>query len=431
MAVFYYCLTHGIPAERFELSNASHQFVVIGRKKGSDPKDPSTWGPDAMICDPWIAKQEETTPPGQARLNYYNVQKHGLGPLQGFFGEHIRVAAIEKFSTADLQPHRTVKRLRKEFLSHMQTGTRDSLSKLAELKGQIASDIGSEPEEVEPIKQLIARTEAQLKYAGMHREAIFDQCLQQANKEEKSASRKSRKPLATLDLYSAVRNHAQNQWNQLTKRVDDCFSRFKRYDEILAKIDRDIEEFEKKHTGKEKFTKDFEDTIKLFQAKTRESSIERLDAIKKPEAKEKLAKYYLKAIDEKFNELRKKNSTSGVYDFNRLKIIDMIKNNWLDWLASHNTYGRKSFLQQEFDPRMLSEYRQSRDQLLQKQIDIIKHFCHEYYESIMAAIENAKKSLNEGADNPTIRDVTRFLSAPSPEKSEQKSLDDKPKNFTL
>lgn len=30
-----------------------HQFVVVGRKKGSDLKDSSTWGPDAFIVDVW------------------------------------------------------------------------------------------------------------------------------------------------------------------------------------------------------------------------------------------------------------------------------------------------------------------------------------------------------------------------------------------
>jgi hypothetical protein len=31
----------------------AHVFVVIGRRQGSQESDPTTWGPDAVIIDPW------------------------------------------------------------------------------------------------------------------------------------------------------------------------------------------------------------------------------------------------------------------------------------------------------------------------------------------------------------------------------------------
>jgi RHS repeat-associated protein len=34
----------------------SHAFVVIGRLKDSSPKDPTTWGRKAVVCDPWDSK---------------------------------------------------------------------------------------------------------------------------------------------------------------------------------------------------------------------------------------------------------------------------------------------------------------------------------------------------------------------------------------
>jgi hypothetical protein len=34
-----------------------HQFVVIGRKKTATAEDTSTWGPDAVVCDPWDRMQ--------------------------------------------------------------------------------------------------------------------------------------------------------------------------------------------------------------------------------------------------------------------------------------------------------------------------------------------------------------------------------------
>ena len=36
--------------------NSNHAFVVIGRKEGSDLQEPSTWGRNAAVCDPWANK---------------------------------------------------------------------------------------------------------------------------------------------------------------------------------------------------------------------------------------------------------------------------------------------------------------------------------------------------------------------------------------
>lgn len=33
--------------------NNDHNFVVIGRVAGSNAQDATTWGPEAVVCDPW------------------------------------------------------------------------------------------------------------------------------------------------------------------------------------------------------------------------------------------------------------------------------------------------------------------------------------------------------------------------------------------
>lgn len=38
------------------IRSGDHEFLVLGRDKNSNPKDPSTWGPDAVICDPLLEK---------------------------------------------------------------------------------------------------------------------------------------------------------------------------------------------------------------------------------------------------------------------------------------------------------------------------------------------------------------------------------------
>jgi hypothetical protein len=40
------------PLDWMWLTNMKHAFVVIGKATGGTI-DPSTWGPDAVICDPW------------------------------------------------------------------------------------------------------------------------------------------------------------------------------------------------------------------------------------------------------------------------------------------------------------------------------------------------------------------------------------------
>ncbi|HGK6652029.1 TPA: hypothetical protein ACJ5DZ_003124, partial [Legionella pneumophila] len=39
-----------------QTSIGEHCLIVIGRVSGSDPNDISTWGEEAVICDPWAEK---------------------------------------------------------------------------------------------------------------------------------------------------------------------------------------------------------------------------------------------------------------------------------------------------------------------------------------------------------------------------------------
>lgn len=41
----------------FAQNNGNHTFIVLGRDEKSDPNDYTTWGNDAIICDPWAEKQ--------------------------------------------------------------------------------------------------------------------------------------------------------------------------------------------------------------------------------------------------------------------------------------------------------------------------------------------------------------------------------------
>jgi hypothetical protein len=41
------------PLDWMEVNDYQHAFVIIGRQRGSDASKPSTWGSEAVICDPW------------------------------------------------------------------------------------------------------------------------------------------------------------------------------------------------------------------------------------------------------------------------------------------------------------------------------------------------------------------------------------------
>ena len=43
-------------AETYSIGEDDHCFAVIGRAEGSNPSKPETWGPDAVVCDPWSDK---------------------------------------------------------------------------------------------------------------------------------------------------------------------------------------------------------------------------------------------------------------------------------------------------------------------------------------------------------------------------------------
>lgn len=58
-AAYWFLQQHGVEGSLVELCKTSisrHVLVVIGRRPDSDRGNVSTWGPDAVVCDPWANK---------------------------------------------------------------------------------------------------------------------------------------------------------------------------------------------------------------------------------------------------------------------------------------------------------------------------------------------------------------------------------------
>jgi hypothetical protein len=54
-----------ITAEKFDVVNGDHRFVVINRRENSNENDPATWGDDCWFIDPWgqkVGKASELIP---------------------------------------------------------------------------------------------------------------------------------------------------------------------------------------------------------------------------------------------------------------------------------------------------------------------------------------------------------------------------------
>lgn len=100
-------------AEVYRIKGGDHVFLVVGRKKGSNPKKPLTWGKDAWICDPWSNKVYPASEYLSQTKNYYfsqksagdfsnhledfNQRKHELTPIPFQNAEYLR--------TANSRPH--------------------------------------------------------------------------------------------------------------------------------------------------------------------------------------------------------------------------------------------------------------------------------------------------------------------------------------
>ncbi|WP_392538659.1 hypothetical protein [Legionella sp. 227] len=75
-----YVLQHASPsvnAEVYEIEGGDHAFLVVGRKKNSHPKQPETWGEDAVICDPWSNEVYPASEYLAQTKNFYEVIHNG------------------------------------------------------------------------------------------------------------------------------------------------------------------------------------------------------------------------------------------------------------------------------------------------------------------------------------------------------------------
>jgi len=100
-----YMLNHASPeinAEVFYISGGNHAFLVVGRKRGSTPTDPTTWGEKCYICDPY-ANEVFLASQYQERLNNFffdddqmchledfKPDKHGFEIYYTFTSDYIR-----------------------------------------------------------------------------------------------------------------------------------------------------------------------------------------------------------------------------------------------------------------------------------------------------------------------------------------------------
>ncbi|WP_240610484.1 hypothetical protein, partial [Legionella qingyii] len=95
-----------VNAEVYQIEGGDHVFLVVGRKKNSNPNNPATWGKDAYICDPWSNKVYPASEYLTQTKNYIFLRKMDgdySNQLENFDKHHHKLSPIPSENTEYLR----------------------------------------------------------------------------------------------------------------------------------------------------------------------------------------------------------------------------------------------------------------------------------------------------------------------------------------
>ncbi|STX27994.1 Uncharacterised protein [Legionella beliardensis] len=124
-----------INAEIFSLSGGDHEFLVLNREKDSIPGSPDTWGPNAVICDPW-ANHVYPASSYRTKLRAYVFDEEHKENLTAKFDPEKHRLKLSCYNTEYFQRIRTVDYLKENFSE--QAG--EIISTLREYKNQLLGE---------------------------------------------------------------------------------------------------------------------------------------------------------------------------------------------------------------------------------------------------------------------------------------------------
>jgi hypothetical protein len=106
-----YILRHApdISAEVYKIEGGDHAFLVLNRDPSSAAEDPNTWGPNAVICDPWT-NENEVYPAKECftRLkSYYWDENENCHKTERYDPEKHFLMPSEYFNTIILRPSKS------------------------------------------------------------------------------------------------------------------------------------------------------------------------------------------------------------------------------------------------------------------------------------------------------------------------------------
>ena len=80
------------PVDICEVIGSDHVLVVIGRLPGSNPNDMNTWGPDAVVCDPWAGLTYPLSEYREMQRPERDVKRHiAAGSTEHYLSGRLRV----------------------------------------------------------------------------------------------------------------------------------------------------------------------------------------------------------------------------------------------------------------------------------------------------------------------------------------------------
>lgn len=72
------------PVDLCQVQGIDHVLVVIGRRPGSDPLNMNSWGPQAVVCDPWANRCYPLSEYAEMQRSEHDVKRH-VGASNGHY----------------------------------------------------------------------------------------------------------------------------------------------------------------------------------------------------------------------------------------------------------------------------------------------------------------------------------------------------------
>lgn len=146
-----HCNDPKVNAELCHLEGGNHVFLVLNRKENSDIEDPSTWGENSFICDPWNNRIYPASKYKQELKNVYLDQSDQI-VVEKFNPKKHRINSTYNMDTSYLEQKGTTLYLKTNLNQHLEEFKKNLpnlLTQMKRFKNQLEkNNLGSEKQKI-------------------------------------------------------------------------------------------------------------------------------------------------------------------------------------------------------------------------------------------------------------------------------------------